>query len=95
MSEPLSPRDLLEKLVSFPTVSRDSNLALVDWVEGYLNDHGIACHRDYDPTGQKASLYAHVGPEVEGGVVQSCLHGCLLGVGLLNEAQLRRYCRLD
>ena len=36
MSEPLSPRDLLEKLVSFPTVSRDSNLALVDWVEGYL-----------------------------------------------------------
>jgi acetylornithine deacetylase len=57
--------------VAFPTVSRDSNLPLVDWVEGYLGDHGIACHRDYDATGQKASLYAHIGPEVEGGVVLS------------------------
>jgi acetylornithine deacetylase len=56
---------------AFPTVSRDTNLPLVDWVEGYLGDHGIACHRDYDETGQKASLYAHVGPEVEGGVVLS------------------------
>jgi acetylornithine deacetylase len=71
MPDPLSPRDLLEKLVAFPTVSRDSNLPLVDWVEGYLGDHGIACHRDYDVTGQKASLYAHIGPEVKGGVVLS------------------------
>ncbi len=71
MPDPLSPRDLLEKLVSFPTVSRDSNLDLVDWVEGYLGEHGIVCHRDYDETGLKASLYAHVGPDVEGGVVLS------------------------
>jgi acetylornithine deacetylase len=71
MPDPLSPRVLLEKLVAFPTVSRDSNLPLVDWVEGYLSDHGIACHRDYDATGHKASLYAHIGPEVEGGVVLS------------------------
>jgi len=71
MSDVLSPRDLLEKLIGFPTVSRDSNLALVDWVEGYLGDHDIACHRDYDGSGNKASLYAHIGPEVEGGVVLS------------------------
>jgi acetylornithine deacetylase len=71
MPAPLSPRDLLEKLVSFPTVSRDSNLALVDWVEEYLGSHGIACFRDYDETGHKASLYAHVGPEVEGAVALS------------------------
>ena len=67
----MSARALLEKLVSFPTVSRDSNLALVDWVEGYLGDLGVTCHRDYDETGQKASLFAHIGPEVEGGVVLS------------------------
>ncbi|MDG4649945.1 acetylornithine deacetylase [Roseibacterium sp. SDUM158017] len=71
MPDPLSPRHLLEKLVSYPTVSRDSNLDLVDWVEDYLAGHGIACHRDYDDTGRKASLYAHVGPEIEGGVILS------------------------
>lgn len=71
MSEPLSARALLDRLVAFPTVSRDSNLDLVDWVEGYLGDFGIACHRDYDDSGKKASLYAHVGPEVEGGVILS------------------------
>lgn len=67
----LSPKDLLQTLVSFPTVSRDSNLALVDWVEAYLGEHGIACFRDYDETGEKASLYAHVGPMVEGGIILS------------------------
>jgi acetylornithine deacetylase len=71
MPDPLGPRDLLEKLVSFPTVSRETNLPLVDWVEEYLGSHGITCHRDYDDTGRKASLYAHVGPEVEGAVILS------------------------
>ncbi|AHM04379.1 Acetylornithine deacetylase [Roseibacterium elongatum DSM 19469] len=71
MARTLGARALLDRLVSFPTVSRDSNLDLVDWVEAYLNDHGITCCRDYDATGRKASLYAHVGPEVEGGVVLS------------------------
>ncbi len=67
----LSPLEIMTRLVAFPTVSRDSNLALVDWVEGYLAAHGIAAHRHYDPTGQKAALFAHVGPAVAGGVVLS------------------------
>lgn len=71
MSAPLSARALLDKLVSFPSVSRDSNLDLVDWVEEYLGGMGVTCHRDYDETGTKASLYAHVGPEVDGGVILS------------------------
>ncbi len=71
MSEILTARALLAKLVSFPTVSRDSNLELVDWVAEYLDGHGIATARDYDDTGKKASLYAHVGPEEAGGVVLS------------------------
>ncbi|MBF9059921.1 acetylornithine deacetylase [Rhodobacterales bacterium HKCCSP123] len=71
MPDVLSPRALLDKLVSFPTVSRDSNLALVDWVEDYLTGHGLTCHRDYDETGRKASLYTHAGPQVEGGVILS------------------------
>ena len=67
----LTPRALLERLVSFPTVSRDSNLPLIDWVEEYLATHGITAHRHYDATGEKAALFAHVGPEIEGGVVLS------------------------
>ncbi|SPF80578.1 acetylornithine deacetylase [Pseudoprimorskyibacter insulae] len=71
MTDRLSPRDLLTKLVSFPTVSRDSNLPLIDWVEEYLDSHGIHCHRHYNEDRTKAGLFAHVGPEVEDGVVLS------------------------
>ena len=67
----LDPLALMAKLISFPTVSRDSNLPLVDWVESYLDSHGIPAHRVYDETGEKAALFAHVGPDVEGGIVLS------------------------
>ena len=67
----LSARALLDQLVSFPTVSRDSNLELIDWVEDYLDGFGITCHRDYNADGTKASLFAHIGPENEGGVILS------------------------
>ncbi|WP_136682946.1 acetylornithine deacetylase [Falsirhodobacter xinxiangensis] len=67
----LSPREILEKLVSFPTVSRDSNLPLIDWVEEYLDSHGIPAHRVWNEARTKASLFAHVGPEAEGGVILS------------------------
>ena len=63
----LTPYDLMERLVAFPTVSRDSNLALVEWVEAYLASHGITAHRMYNADGDKAALFAHVGPEVAGG----------------------------
>ncbi|WP_114964426.1 acetylornithine deacetylase [Alkalilacustris brevis] len=71
MPAPLTAREILEKLVAFPTVSRDSNLALIDWVEGYLDDLGVQARRVPNARGDKASLYAHVGPEAEGGVVLS------------------------
>ena len=62
MSKVLSPREVLAKLVSFPTVSRDTNLPLIDWVEDYLAAHGIKAHRWVDPDQQeKAALFAHVG----------------------------------
>ena len=68
----LSAKDIMDKLVSFPTVSRDTNLPLIDWVEEYLNDHGITAHRWPDPDQpHKAALFAHVGPLVEGAIVLS------------------------
>ncbi|WP_435311029.1 acetylornithine deacetylase [Primorskyibacter sedentarius] len=71
MPERLSPRAIMDRLVGFPTVSRDSNLDLVDWVDDYLTGQGITCFRHVNEDGTKAALFAHVGPEVEGGVVLS------------------------
>ncbi|WP_322866048.1 acetylornithine deacetylase [Aquicoccus sp. G2-2] len=71
MARRLTPLELMQKLVSFPTVSRDSNLPLVDWVEEYLTSHGITCHRHYREDDFQAALFAHVGPEEDGGVVLS------------------------
>jgi acetylornithine deacetylase len=67
----LTPRQILDRLVSFPTVSRDSNLALVDWLEGYLSGYGVKCFRHWNEDRQKAALIAHAGPWIEGAVVLS------------------------
>ena len=66
-----TPREILARLVGFPTVSRDSNLDLIEWVEGWLAERGVPSRRVPDETGRKASLYAHVGPERPGGVILS------------------------
>ncbi|SLN27409.1 Acetylornithine deacetylase [Pseudoruegeria aquimaris] len=71
MHKELTAREILERLVAFPTVSSESNLALIDWVEGYLAGFGIPAHRVYNSDGTKAALFANVGPEVAGGVVLS------------------------
>jgi acetylornithine deacetylase len=72
-SEPLAARAvrILEQLVSFDTTSRLSNLALIEWMEGYLAKHGVASRRVASADGLKANLLATVGPAVEGGVVLS------------------------
>ncbi|KAJ55588.1 acetylornithine deacetylase [Actibacterium mucosum KCTC 23349] len=72
MTVRLNPRQLVEKLVSFPTVSRDGNIGLITWVADYLASHGVASTQVPDAQNpEKAALYAHVGPMVEGGVVLS------------------------
>lgn len=59
-------KELMDKLISFPTVSRDSNLAQVDFVESYLSGLGVDSVRVPNADGTKAALYAHVGPMVDG-----------------------------
>ena len=63
-----SAQDILAKLVSFDTVSRNSNLDLIAWVESYLGEHGIESTRIPDETGEKASLFATIGPADTPGV---------------------------
>lgn len=67
----LSARALMDRLVAFPTVSSDGNLELIDFVEEYLDGFGVPATRVFSDDRTKASLYAHVGPQVDGGVVLS------------------------
>jgi acetylornithine deacetylase len=54
--------EVLEALVGFDTTSRNSNLALVEWVEAYLDRFGVAHERITDETGTKANVWATMGP---------------------------------
>ncbi|CAM3531365.1 acetylornithine deacetylase [Halomonas lysinitropha] len=67
----MTAAEILDRLVGFATVSRDSNLALIEWVEGWLDDHGVAHWRVESDDGRKANLLARIGPAVAGGVVLS------------------------
>ena len=63
--------DLLDRLVAFPTVSADSNLAIVDFIEDVLCRAGGDVRRIGDPTGRKAGLFARIGPTDGAGVMLS------------------------
>jgi acetylornithine deacetylase len=73
MAQDLTPAalEILETLVAFDTTSRGSNLALIEWVEAWLDRHGVAHRRVPNADGTKSNLVATVGPAVEGGVVLS------------------------
>ena len=67
----LSSIEMLDRLVAFPSVSRDSNLPLIDWVEDYLGAFSARCRRTTNDAGDKANLFAAIGPDAPGGVVLS------------------------
>jgi len=54
--------EILAALVGFDTTSRNSNLALVAWIETYLTGLGVHCRRVPDPGGEKTNLWATIGP---------------------------------
>jgi acetylornithine deacetylase len=64
-------RDLLTDLIAFPTVSSDSNLAMIAHLAGRLEEAGARVEVHLDPSGQKANLFATIGPEGDGGIVLS------------------------
>ncbi|WP_407520660.1 acetylornithine deacetylase [Methylobacterium oryzisoli] len=67
----LTPLAMLERLVAFDTESQKSNLALIDFVAGYLDAWGVPFVRLPNRQGDKAALFATVGPMRDGGVVLS------------------------
>lgn len=62
-SQPASASDLrawplLGTLIGFDTTSRESNLALIEWAQSYLAQHGITSQLTFDDGKRKANLFA-------------------------------------
>jgi acetylornithine deacetylase len=62
---------MIERLIAFPTVSRDSNLGLIEWTRDYLRGLGVDSRLTYDSTGKKANLFATLGEGRSGGIILS------------------------
>ena len=59
----LAALPMIEKWVSFASVSRDSNLGLIEWTCELLTAQGVDCKLTYDDSGKKANLWATLAAE--------------------------------
>ncbi|MEM6586985.1 MAG: acetylornithine deacetylase [Pseudomonadota bacterium] len=64
-------RDMLGDLIAYPTVSSDSNLDIIAYLAQRLEDAGARIEILRDDTGEKANLFATLGPDTDGGLVLS------------------------
>src|ERR1700675_3680888 len=64
-------RAMIERLVAFKTVSRDSNMDLIEWVRDYLQNQGAKTRLTHDATGKKANLFATLGDSSKPGLILS------------------------
>jgi acetylornithine deacetylase len=62
---------MLDKLISFKTVSLDSNLEMIMFIKDYLNSYRLDSHLVFNSLKTKANLFAQIGPNVEGGLLLS------------------------
>ena len=63
--------EMIGRLIAFPTVSRDSNLELIDFVHDLLRGLDAEVRLTFDDERRKANLFATLGPRVDGGLVLS------------------------
>lgn len=74
MSQPSSHSTsiaMIERLVAFPTVSRESNMELIDFVREHLRPLDADVRLTFDDDRRKANLFATIGPPGPGGLVLS------------------------
>ena len=64
-------RSMVERLIAFNTVSRDSNLGLIEWVRDYLTKLGATTRLTHDAGGNKANLFATLGDSKKPGLILS------------------------
>ena len=66
-----SSRALLERLIGLATVSRDSNLEMIEFIRQYLEELDVESELFYNDERTKANLFATIGPRNRGGVALS------------------------
>ncbi|MDT2024011.1 acetylornithine deacetylase [Methylocella sp. CPCC 101449] len=63
--------DLMARLIAFDTESSKSNLPIVAFIEDYLRERGVAHVTVPNKAGDKAAVFATIGPMRDGGIVLS------------------------
>src|SRR5688572_9178701 len=63
--------EILADLVAIPSVCRTPNGAIVDYVRSYLAEHGVAATVLPGPEGDRANLFATIGPAEVPGMILS------------------------
>ncbi len=58
--------EILDRLIAFDTVSARSNLGIIAYIEDFLTTRGFAVTRVPSPCGEKAGLFASIGPDGAG-----------------------------
>lgn len=64
-----SSMEMIRKFIESPTVSRDSNLELIEFIKEYLADLGVESHIFHNEQKTKASIYATLGPTDKPGIL--------------------------
>jgi acetylornithine deacetylase len=67
----MNSAQILERLVGFATVSRDSNLSLIEYVREFLAGCGATSKIYLDTQARKANLFASIGPVGQPGILLS------------------------
>lgn len=70
-SSAIGYKEMVTRLVAFDTTSRNSNLALIEFVRDYLDVHKVASELVFAEDGNKANLYATIGPQDQRGIMLS------------------------
>ena len=63
--------DQLARLIGFDTTSANSNLALIEYIQSFLDERNISSRLTFNADRSKANLWATIGPEQRGGIVLS------------------------
>lgn len=60
---------ILDRLVGFDSISGKPTHGIVGYIRDYLASHGVEASLSYDEAGERANVFATIGPPVDGGVV--------------------------
>ena len=62
---------ILSSLIEFRTYSQQPNHQITNWIEAYLKKYGIVCSVIFGLEGDRANLFAKIGPKEASGYILS------------------------